>query len=95
MGGLTLWALRRRTSADAIDRSWQRFCRQLAGAGLPRHSWEGPVDYAARLAREHPELADRVSAIATDYARLRYGSGPADPERLKRFHHATKSFHPR
>ncbi|WP_374244735.1 DUF3488 and DUF4129 domain-containing transglutaminase family protein [Zoogloea sp.] len=95
MGGLTLWALRRRTSADAIDRSWQRFCRQLAGAGLPRHSWEGPVDYAARLAREHPELADRVSAIATDYARLRYGSGPADPERLKRFHHATKSFRPR
>ncbi len=95
MGALTLWALRQRSPADAIDRSWQRFCRQLASAGLPRNSWEGPLDYARRLAHERPDLADTIAAIAADYASLRYGPGEADPDRLKRFHQSTRHFRPR
>jgi hypothetical protein len=95
MGALTLWALRQRSPADAIDRGWRRFCRQLASVGLPRNSWEGPLDYARRLARERPDLADTINAIAADYASLRYGPGEADPDRLKRFHQSTRNFRPR
>ncbi len=95
MSALTLWALRRRSPADAIDRSWHRFCLQLARVGLPRHSWEGPLDYACRLTHARPDLAESISAIAADYASLRYGPGDADPTRLKRFHQSTRHFRPR
>ncbi len=95
MGGLTLWALRRRSSADAIDRSWALLCRRLASIGLPRDAWEGPLDYAHRLARQRPDLAETLTALATDYARLRYGPATADPLQSRRFHHSIKNFRPR
>ena len=94
MGGLTVWALRRRTSADAIDRSWALLCRRLAAIGLPRAAWEGPLDYAARLARQRPDLAEPLIRIATDYARLRYGPA-ADTTQQQRFHQSIKNFRPR
>lgn len=95
MGGLTLWALRRMRPGDAIDRSWSRVCRRLAAAGHPRHAWEGPLDYAGRLAREAPEAAPELALIAADYARLRYGPTPADTALLQRFHHSSRKFRPR
>ena len=95
MGALTLWALRRRSSADAIDRSWALLCRRLASIGLPRDAWEGPLDYAHRLARQRPDLAETLTALATDYARLRYGPASADPLQSRRFHHSIKNFRPR
>ena len=95
MGGLTLWALRRVSTTDAIDRSWLRVCRRLAAAGHPRQAWEGPSNYASRLAREAPEAAAGLAPIAADYARLRYGPAPADAALLKRFHHSSRKFRPR
>ncbi len=95
MGGLTLWALRRMRPGDAIDRSWSRVCRRLAASGHPRHAWEGPLDYAGRLAREAPETAPELALIAADYARLRYGPTPADTALLQRFHHSSRKFRPR
>ena len=47
------------------------------------------------IARERPDLADTIDAIAADYASLRYGPGEADPDRLKRFHQSTRNFRPR
>lgn len=95
MGGLTLWALRRMRPGDAIDRSWSRVCRRLTAAGHPRHAWEGPLDYAGRLAREAPETAPELASIAADYARLRYGPTLADTALLQRFHHSSRKFRPR
>ncbi len=95
MGCLTLWALRRVRPGDAIDRSWSRVCRRLAAAGHPRHVWEGPLDYAGRIAREAPETAPELASIAADYARLRYGPAPADAALLQRFHHTSRKFRPR
>ena len=95
MGGLTLWALRRMRPGDAIDRSWSRVCRRLTAAGHPRHAWEGPLDYAGRIAREAPETAPELASIASDYARLRYGPAPADAALLQRFHHTSRKFRPR
>lgn len=95
MGLLTIWALRRRSSADAIDRSWTRFCRRLKTIGCERATWEGPLDFAERLARQRPDLADAVRRIASDYARLRYGPADADPALGQRFHQSIKNFRPR
>ena len=95
MSGLTLWALRRLRAGDAIDRGWNRVCARLAAVGLARRDWEGPLDYAGRVARARPDLADALTAIATDYARLRYGASGPDPARLRRFHQSTRTFHPR
>ena len=80
---------------DAIDRSWLRVCRRLAAAGHPRQAWEGPSNYASRLAREAPEAAAGLAPIAADYARLRYGPAPADAALLKRFHNTSRKFRPR
>jgi hypothetical protein len=56
MGGLTLWALRRVSTTDAIDRSWLRL--PPARRGRPPAPGLGrPLDYASRLAREAPEAA--------------------------------------
>lgn len=95
MALLTIWALRRRTSADAIDRSWTRFCQRLNAIGYGRSTWEGPLDYAERLARQRPDLAITVRSIASDYARLRYGPADADPAIDRRFHQSIKHFQPR
>jgi transglutaminase-like putative cysteine protease len=71
---LTGWMLWRRPRLDPAQRQWQRLTRRLARRGLPRRDWEGPRDYAERIAAEKPVLADDVRAIARLYAGLRYGT---------------------
>lgn len=81
LAGLSGWALLiltaamlwRRPPADPALRQWQRFCQKLARCGLPRHAWEGPDDYARRLAAALPAKAPEISRIARLYAGLRYG----------------------
>ena len=40
-------------------------------------------------------LAETLTSLATDYARLRYGLATADPLQSRRFHHSIKNFRPR
>jgi protein-glutamine gamma-glutamyltransferase len=81
-GILALWVawisltLRRgvgRAKPDRIGRAWLRATRKLAGVAPERASDEGPMDYAKRIARQRPDLADRVNALAALYAKLRFG----------------------
>jgi hypothetical protein len=71
---ITIWALWRRPPRDAALRLWLAFCARLARSGLPRQPWEGPQDYAARVARERPALADAVRAAADAYVAARYAA---------------------
>jgi hypothetical protein len=80
--GLTLWiawvslTLRRsvaRQKPDRIGRAWLRATRKLARVAPAREPAEGPMEYARRVGARRPDLADRVSALATLYARLRFG----------------------
>ncbi|THF65753.1 DUF3488 domain-containing protein [Pseudothauera nasutitermitis] len=73
------WAFHQRRSADPLDQAWQAFCRRAARHGLPRHAWEGPLDFATRLADRFPAHAGELRRIASDYARMRYraADGPA------------------
>jgi transglutaminase-like putative cysteine protease len=72
-----LWVVWRhfpkRQKRDALDRSWQRFCRKMAQLGLPREPWESPNDYAKRIASTRPQLRERVENIAELYTTYRFG----------------------
>jgi protein-glutamine gamma-glutamyltransferase len=79
---VTAWALDQRQAADPVQRAWQRYCARLARLGISRADWEGPCDFAARVARERPELAAVSNDAAKHYAALRYGQGKQPQLRL-------------
>lgn len=78
------WAMLKERSADPLDRAWLAFCDKLARHALPRHPWEGPLDYAQRLTQALPQHANRIRHIAGIYASLRYGPGHPNHARLAR-----------
>jgi transglutaminase-like putative cysteine protease len=87
-GGLVAWLAviawhigrgLRVTPMDRLARSYTKLCRKLARAGAPREPHEGPLAYAAAVARRRPDLAETVRALLSRYADLRYGlAAPAD-----------------
>jgi transglutaminase-like putative cysteine protease len=60
--------------ADRLARAYVRLCKKLERAGVAREVYEGPLDYAARIARRRPDLAPHARLLLTRYAHLRYGS---------------------
>ncbi|MGP1677568.1 MAG: transglutaminase TgpA family protein [Burkholderiales bacterium] len=70
---LAAWLLRRRRSADAVQRLWLRFCAKLGRNGCPRAAHEGPADFVERTAARYPGKAERIRAIGERYIALRYG----------------------
>ncbi|MBI4987284.1 MAG: DUF3488 domain-containing transglutaminase family protein [Rhodocyclales bacterium] len=83
--GLTAWALHKRVRLDPTVRAWNRLSRKLARIGLARRDWEGPADYAHRVALARPELTQPMAAIAALYIDLRYGrlNGKEPRQRLR------------
>ncbi len=71
--GLMAWALRKRATRDPLLRAWERLSEKLSRIGLARRAWEGPADYAHRIAVARPLLAKPVADIAALYIALRYG----------------------
>jgi len=87
--GVLVFALRRPSrheNRDPAVAAWRRFRRRLqrAGVRLPRHM--GPLDTATTAARRFPARSEEFHAIATLYARLRYGrhNDAADLNELRR-----------
>jgi transglutaminase-like putative cysteine protease len=72
MLALTAWTLHRRIRLDPVLRAWNGLSRKLGRDGLARHTWEGPSDYARRVARARPQLAAAIERIAALYIALRY-----------------------
>jgi hypothetical protein len=70
------WLLRSRASDPAL-RLWERFCRRLARAGLPRATSEAPLAYARRAARRWPQAREALTQVARAYCEARYGAGAA------------------
>jgi hypothetical protein len=87
---VTAAILARRTKVDPAQRAWRRFCARMARLGLPREPWEGPADYATRIAGERPALAAVVTEAATAYAVARYGDATNDTVQLQRLRAATR-----
>ena len=90
---LALITLRRLRTAvrDPVRLAYNRFCAKLGRRGLPRDPAEGPLDYAARLARLRPDLAPGIAAITQLYVALRYGAY-ADSQALQEFKREVSRF---
>ena len=83
-----LWTLPKRPLVDPVQRAWQGYCRELARRGMTRAEWEGPLDFARRVAHERPDLAALTDEAADCYAGLRYGqSGGEQLDRLQGCRH--------
>jgi transglutaminase-like putative cysteine protease len=93
------WSVRREVSlerGEPLLRAYTRLCRKLARAGLPRRACEGAEDFAARAARERPELANQVEPLCRQYSELRYEAPASAPHaaRVRQFAAAVRKFHP-
>ncbi len=85
---VTLWTLYQRKSATPAQRAWQGFCKRLKRLGITRADWEGPLDFAARVARERPQLGALTLEAASLFADLHYGTGK--PEQLQQLKDCTR-----
>ncbi len=86
----TAWHFGRRArgpGADPLARAYLRLCRKLARAGVARAPHLGPLDYAAVVQVQRPDLGARVQALCARYAQLRYGHEAAAPAEVARFGH--------
>jgi transglutaminase-like putative cysteine protease len=70
---LSTWMLYRRPRLDPVERQWRKLSRRLGKRGLSRQPWEGPRDYAHRIAQAQPANAAEIGRIAALYIGLRYG----------------------
>ncbi len=83
-----LWTLYQRTTATPAQHAWRNFCAKLKRLGMTRADWEGPLDFALRVARERPELGTLSREAAGHFADLHYGTGK--PEQLHRLKECTR-----
>jgi protein-glutamine gamma-glutamyltransferase len=91
---ITLSIIRKeRIRLDPLVADYQRLCKKLATAGLPRRPDEGPLDFSRRIARCRPDLATQTNELFDDYIRLRYGPEPAGAT-LNSFRRQVKCFRP-
>lgn len=56
-----------------LVRTYRRFCRQLARAGVARQATEGPQDFSRRAQQALPDQATAIARISGLYQRLQYG----------------------
>jgi transglutaminase-like putative cysteine protease len=85
---ISLWILYQRNATNPTQRAWQRYCASLRRLGVTRNEWEGPLDFATRVAHERPDLAALTNEAARYYADLHYGDGSS--EQLRRLQECTR-----
>jgi len=82
----------RAPARDPARRHYDRFCAKLERVGLQRAPHEGPRDFAARAARQRPELAAPIAAITDRYVAVRYAGDAGAAAELAG---AVRAFSPR
>lgn len=75
--------LRPQRSKDPLVRLWRQFDRRIKKHGIVRAANEGPLDIAARVQEQCPEIAAQVRHAATLYSDLRYLDNAQDLNELK------------
>jgi protein-glutamine gamma-glutamyltransferase len=91
------WQVRRELDPqpkDSAARAFRRLCAKLAAAGLPRLPHEGAEAYAARVARQRPDLGATVTALCRQYSSLRYAL-PSTAVTLGQFEAGVRGFRPK
>ena len=85
---VTLWTLYQRNTDTPAQRAWRLFCKQLSQSKILRADWEGPLDFASRVARERPAYSVLTREAAGHFADLHYGKG--QPEQLQKLKECTR-----
>lgn len=87
------WCLLRRNAkkADKALQIYRKFCGKLAATGLQRQMGEGALDFAGRVTKQCPGLAEQVEQITTLFIRLRYQANPKSDD-LRAFQALVRSF---
>ena len=86
MLALMAWVLRQHNRMDPVQRAWNKLSRKLARVDLARYPWEGPTDYARRVAQSRPDIANNMANIVDSYILLRYSHlNNEKHERTERF----------
>lgn len=81
------------TKKDRIRLCYEKFCKKLKKIGCSRPLNQGPVDFAAYVARERPDLKPSVDEMMRLYVRLRYQKDH-DVSLVKHFCKRVKEFNP-
>ena len=76
---------------DPAKKYYDVFCKKLAKLGIPRYSYEGPDDFAQRVARIRQDIEKEVSMITKLYISVRYCS---NDYKLKELQTLITSFQP-
>jgi transglutaminase-like putative cysteine protease len=71
-------------TADALARAYRRLCDKLARVAPARAPYQGPMSFAASVIAQRPDLAQPVTQLLGQYARLRYGPPGEDVVALTR-----------
>ena len=87
---LLLWWRDRAPPPSTVVRDYRRFCHKLAKLGLARRPNEGPLNYAKRVIRKRPDLAEHVNTITALYINLRY----AETGSAQEFKRLVQAFRP-
>ena len=77
---------------DKLDRLFLAWCKKLEKYGFSRTTGEGARAVSQRVARQKPELANSVFAIAENYERMRYQSSHIDDGDLHKFKRKIRAF---
>ncbi|HEX6992602.1 MAG TPA: DUF3488 and transglutaminase-like domain-containing protein [Gammaproteobacteria bacterium] len=94
LGAYHGFAQRGRRRSDPAARAFAAFCRRLARRGIaPPRVGETPSAFAARAARERPDIGAAIRQIAAAYVRARY-EPDADGRALARLERLVKAFRP-
>jgi transglutaminase-like putative cysteine protease len=84
LAGTALLLAQRPRTRDPAVRSYRKFQKKLARAGLERGRGEGPLDFAGRVAGARPDLAAQVSRITHLYVSIRYARDGGNLRMLNR-----------
>ncbi|OUS17085.1 hypothetical protein A9Q88_04415 [Gammaproteobacteria bacterium 50_400_T64] len=89
---IMLYLSRDKNTRDELDRLFLQYCSRLEKMGLPRRPGEGARDFAQRISRCAPGLAEAVEHLTGIYESARYGEEGGTE--VKAFKTALKGFKP-
>jgi transglutaminase-like putative cysteine protease len=76
------WLLRKEP-LPPTEMLYAEFCQNMAGRGIPRATWEGPLAYTDRVAEAFPDDRLAIQRVGSLVAHARYGPVAADAAALE------------
>ena len=78
-------------STDPVRVLYDDFCRKMAGLGIRRSVYEGPMDFADRAGNLRKDLEQEINNITGLYIAVRYGG---EMQSLESLHQQVRMFRP-